>query len=259
MAFVKTRKIRLTYFVLLTIFVVLFLLNLQFFFYENSYENSHSIHNYSSTKKIFEIVDTDMDINVVQCSSENSERFRNFYENTWVYIDAIVNVYLPFTLMFLCSTIIFLSVLRTMGDANNTNKRLIARNLSTMLLSINAMFVLLTGPIVIYLMFEKHRSSQNFPLCEVRANAKYKMIKLLFIILMNANHTGNILVYCLTGTEFRTQLLFVIGKRRQMIEKNSFRPRLGTTNKETNSQTTSRTSSRKQFYCTTPRIRPPNG
>ena len=190
-----------------------------------------------------------MDINVVQCSSENSDEYKEFYRNIWVYIDAIVNVYLPFTLMFLCSTIIFLSVLRTMGDANNSNKRLVARNLSTMLLSINTMFVLLTGPIVLYLMFEKRTFSSGYYECDIKVKAKYKMIKLLFIILMNANHTGNILVYCLTGTEFRTQLLCVICKRENLQSQNSFRRRTETGLRDSVSQT----SSRKQYYYTTSR------
>ena len=250
----KTKKIRLTYSVLFSIFIILFLLNIQFFFYDNSYQIDSIIE--TTTIKVYRIVDTDMDINVVHCSSENNKKYKEFYENIWVYIDAIVNVYLPFTLMFLCSTIIFLSVLRTMGNANNTNKRLIARNLSTMLLSINAMFVLLTGPIVFYLMFEKQTLASDDYRCEVQVRAKYKMIKLLFIILMNANHTGNILVYCLTGTEFRTQLFDVICKRQRLTDNSSLRLQLAILNKDSYSPA-SRTSSRKQFYCATPRLRIP--
>jgi hypothetical protein len=245
----KTRKIRLTYFILISIFLILFLLNIQFLFYNNTYQLSQELNNLSSTHIIYRIVDTDMDINVVQCSSENSEEYKEFYQNIWVYIDAIVNVYLPFTLMFLCSTILFVSVLRTMGDANNSNKRLVARNLSTMLLSINTMFVLLTGPIVFYLMFEKQTFSSGSYECNAKVKAKYKMIKLFFIILMNANHTGNILVYCLTGTEFRTQLFHVLGKHRKLKSTNSLRQRTGTLNRDSPSQT-SRTSSKKQYYCT---------
>jgi hypothetical protein len=243
----KTRNIRLTYFILLIIFLILFLLNIQFLFYNNTYKFPEEI----NSNIIYRIVDTDMDINVVQCSSENLDEYKEFYENIWVYIDAIVNVYLPFTLMFLCSTIIFLNVLRTMNNANNTNKRLVARSLSTMLLSINTMFVLLTGPIVIYLMVEKRTFSSGSYQCDIKIKAKYKMIKLFFIILMNLNHTGNILVYCLTGTEFRTQLLYVIGKNNKLQEQNSIRQRKGIFNKDNISQT----SIRKQYYYTTQRTR----
>ncbi|CAF0769010.1 unnamed protein product [Adineta ricciae] len=250
----KTRNIRLTYFILLVIFLILFLLNVQFLFYNNTYKNAQSIADSPSTSSFYPIVDTDMDINIVHCSSENSDQYKEFYINIWVYIDAIVNVYLPFILMFLCSAIIFISVLRTMGNANNSNKRLVARSLSTMLLSINTMFVLLTGPIVIYLMFEKQTFSSGSYQCDVRAKAKYKMIKLCFIILMNANHTGNILVYCLTGTEFRTQLLYVIGKHNKLQQNNFLKYRTGTLNKDSASPT-SRTSSRKQYYCSPPTVR----
>jgi len=285
----KTHKTRQTYIILITIFFILFMLNIQFLFYDNTYilylqkqqikdfdlfNNSQEfIFPLSSSTIIYRIVDTDMDINVVQCSSEYSDEYQKFYRDVWVYIDAIVNVYLPFTLMFLCSTIIFLSVLRTMGDAHNSNKRLVARNLSTMLLSINAMFVILTAPIVFYLMFEKRTILSKTYQCNMKLKAKYKMIKLLFIILMNANHTGNILVYCLTGTEFRTQLFHVLHtfgcrENSSLIQGHYLAQRTGTfndirrlsavhLNKDSghNQSQTSRTSSRKQYRNTPPSIK----
>ena len=288
----KTHKTCQTYLILLFILSVLFLLNIQFLLYDNTYTLSlqKQQFNYSASFKyeqelipsltasppssIYQIVDTDMDINVVQCSSEYSDDYREFYRGVWVYVDAIVNVYLPFALMFLCSTIIFLNVLRTMGNAHNSNKRLVARNLSIMLLSINAMFVLLTAPIVFYLMFEKRTLTPRINLCDMKIKAKYKMIKLFFIILMNANHTGNILVYCLTGTEFRTQLFHVLhtfGYRQHtsLTRANDLTHRTGTfndcrglsvtiLNKDSmhNQSQTSRTSSRKQYYRnTSPSIR----
>ncbi len=238
----KTRKTRLTYFILSIIFLTLFLLNVQFLFYNNTYQLTDE----TTDPNIYRIVDTDMDINVVQCSSENLDEYKEFYQNIWVYIDAIVNVYLPFTLMFLCSTIIFRSVLRTMGNANNSNKRLVARSLSTMLLSINVMFVLLTAPIVIYLMVEKRTFSSSSYEYDMKVKAKYKMIKLICIILMNANHTGNILVYCLTGTEFRTQLYNVLGKNKNFQEQNSIGQR---------QETSLQTSIRQKYYSTISRSR----
>ncbi|CAF0720205.1 unnamed protein product [Adineta steineri] len=278
----KTRKTRQTYTILILIFLILFLLNVQFLYYDNTYRLSlqkqqskdfnsdESISPSSSSSSTYRIVDTDMDINVVQCSSEYSEVYKKFYSNKWVYIDATVNVYLPFTLMFLCSTIIFVSVVRTMGDAHNSNKRLVARNLSTMLLSINAMFVLLTAPIVFYLMFEKQAFKEEINQCDIQLKAKHKMIKLLFIILMNANHTGNILVYCLTGTEFRTHLFHLLHtygcrKTSRLIRRDYLTSRKGTyndgrrlsaaiLNKDSahNQSQTSRTSSKRHFHRHTP-------
>jgi len=280
----KTRKTRQTYIILISIFLILLLLNIQFLFYENTYIlylqkqqlkdfdvfNDSEEYIFPLSSIIYRIVDTDMDINVVQCSSEYSDEYQKFYRDVWVYIDAIVNVYLPFTLMFLCSTIIFLSVLRTMGDAHNSNKRLVARNLSTMLLSINAMFVLLTAPIVFYLMFEKRTYESRAHLCDTKLKPKHKMIKLLFIILMNANHTGNILVYCLTGTEFRTHLFHVLHSfrcrqnnslirgnylaNRQGIFNESRRLSAANLNKDSahNQSQTSRTSSKKHYQRNSP-------
>ncbi|CAF1616749.1 unnamed protein product, partial [Didymodactylos carnosus] len=233
----KLKKTRLTYIVLLIIFTFLFLLNVQFFFYDNKYSSSkdrkytptqssnygaHSSHyitwhdslsshilsienssNYiihdhltsPPSSSIYHLVDAAIDINVVQCSSEHNIKYRDFYYNVWIYIDATVNVYLPFTLMFLCSIVIFISVVTTMTDAHNSNKRIVAKNLSVMLLSVNTMFALLTAPIVFYLMFEQKRFPSNSILknnCNLRFKAKHKMIKLICILLMNANHTRNI-------------------------------------------------------------------
>ncbi|UJR30851.1 hypothetical protein I4U23_018366 [Adineta vaga] len=271
----KTRKIRQTYAILISIFLILFLLNIHFLFFDNTYvlslqQNNDATRESLTLSSMYRIVDTDMDINVVQCSSEYSDGYKQFYGDVWVYVDATVNVYLPFALMFLCSTIIFLSVLRTMRDAHNSNKRLVARNLSTMLLSINAMFVLLTAPIVFYLMFEKRTFKSEANQCDTKLKARYKMIKLLFIILMNANHTGNILVYCLTGTEFRTHLFHVFHtfgcrKKNSLIQGNYLTNRKGTfnecrrlsgaiLNKDSvhNQSQTSRSSSRKQYQRHTP-------
>jgi hypothetical protein len=133
-----------------------------------------------------------------------------------------------------------------MGNANNSNKRLVARSLSTMLLSINVMFVLLTAPIVIYLMVEKRTFSSSSYEYDMKVKAKYKMIKLICIILMNANHTGNILVYCLTGTEFRTQLYNVLGKNKNFQEQNSIRQ---------GQETSLQTSIRQKYYSTISRSR----
>ena len=241
----NTQNTRVTYMSILIIFLILLVLNVQFLFYNNTYRFRDE-YEYNN-ENIYRIVDTDMDINVVQCSSENHEIYKEFYQHIWVYVDAFINVYLPFLLMFLCSTIIFLSVLRTMGNANNSNKRLVARSLSTMLLSINTMFVLLTGPIVIYLIYEKRTFSTGTYDCDIRVKAKYKMMKLFFIILMNANHTGNILVYCLTGTEFRTQLFYVLGRQQDFPEQNSLRHWSRTISKENQLQT----SLRRQYYYST--------
>jgi hexokinase len=80
----------------------------------------------------------------------------------------------------------------------------------------------------------------------MKVKAKYKMIKLICIILMNANHTGNILVYCLTGTEFRTQLYNVLGKNKNFQEQNSIRQ---------GQETSLQTSIRQKYYSTISRSR----
>ena len=68
---------------------------------------------------------------------------------------------------------------------------------------------------------------------------------------MNANHTSNILVYCLSGTEFRMQLLFVIDKHNKLRAKHILKRPSELSNKENSFQTLSK---KRQLHITTPRI-----
>ena len=83
--------------IIVAIFVILLLLNVQFFFYPNEYE----------------LVEDEKDVNVIYCSPEHIPRYQYFYGNFWVYIDLSVNVLVPFAVMIACSFIIVIGVVRS--------------------------------------------------------------------------------------------------------------------------------------------------
>jgi hypothetical protein len=95
----------------LVIFFLLFLLNVQFFFYPNEFEFQK---------------DQVQDINIIYCSPENIPRYETFYA-FWVYIDLSVNVLIPFFIMIISSIIIIVGVFnstKNMTARGNTQKEI---------------------------------------------------------------------------------------------------------------------------------------
>ena len=76
------------------------------------------------------------------------------------------------------------------------------RNISVMLITINLAFISLTAPIVVFLSIHEYvKTKVNF-----YRNAILILIKILCIILMNVNHSFNIVVYSVTAKEFRSEM-----------------------------------------------------
>ena len=94
------------YHVFVLIFLVLFLLNVQFFFYPNEFSGNP-------------VNETFADVNIIYCSPESIPRFEQFY-NIWVYIDLSVNVLIPFAFMIICSIIIVIGLIQTTKNLSAT-------------------------------------------------------------------------------------------------------------------------------------------
>jgi hypothetical protein len=83
-----------------------------------------------------------------------------------------------------------------------------ARNVSVMLTVNNAVFILLTLPIVVCL-FEIS-SLGGFQAFTFLKKAKVNLVKVICIILMNTNCTINIFVYSIMASEFRRHLFNIL-------------------------------------------------
>ncbi|CAF1156029.1 unnamed protein product [Adineta ricciae] len=157
------------------------------------------------------------DVNVIHCSLENSKEHANLYVY-WVWIDLAMNVFIPFTAMIACTIIIILTLIRSSSRAGSTSARRSRRrrNISVMLITVNLVFIILTAPIVILLsVYEYVKDDTN-----LYRQTVLVLIKVLCIILMNLNHSINIVIYSATAKEFRTEMVnfiqavlyFIIGK-----------------------------------------------
>ena len=95
--------------------------------------------------------------------------------------------------MIACTIIIILTLIRSSTRAGSTSARRSRRrrNISVMLITINLAFISLTAPIVVFLSIHEYvKTKVNF-----YRNAILILIKILCIILMNVNHSFNIVVY----------------------------------------------------------------
>ncbi|CAF1073531.1 unnamed protein product [Rotaria sordida] len=144
-----------------------------------------------------------LDVNIIHCSLENSPEHAKLHF-FWIWIDLLMNVFLPFTAMIACTIIIILTLVRSSTRAGSTSVRRSRRrrNISVMLITVNLVFICLTAPIVIYLSVQ--------PYVKDKKNAYRRLIsiliKILCIILMNLNHSVNIIIYSVTAKEFRSEM-----------------------------------------------------
>ena len=106
--------------------------------------------------------------------------------------------------MIACTIVIILTLVRSSSRAGSTSARRSRRrrNISVMLITVNLVFISLTAPIVIVLSFtEQFQDKSN----DYR-QAVFLLIKTLCIILMNLNHSVNIVIYSVTAKEFRSEM-----------------------------------------------------
>ena len=106
--------------------------------------------------------------------------------------------------MIACTIIIILTLVRSSSRAGSTSARRSRRrrNISVMLITVNLVFISLTAPIVIFLsIYEYAKDESNYYRQTILI-----LIKIFCIILMNLNHSVNIIIYSITAKEFRTEM-----------------------------------------------------
>jgi hypothetical protein len=214
-------------YIVIIIGVCLFFINIQFLFYPNEY---------TKTLNKTQIVE---DVNVIYCSPEYStnQKLQKYYTNVWVHFDLSLNVLVPFAIMILSSFIIITRVRKNEKNLENQRKRSIlqtsnflvkssnnghcstsegsrkksvapnnskARNISTMLVTNNFLFISLTLPIVVFLSIAPAITDEDE--CANR-RAKLRLGKIICILLMNINCVINIFLYSIMASQFRRELI----------------------------------------------------
>ena len=107
--------------------------------------------------------------------------------------------------MIACTIIIILTLVRSSSRAGSTSARRSRRrrNISVMLITVNLVFISLTAPIVIFLSLSEYLRDES----NQYRQAVLVLIKICCIILMNLNHSVNIIIYSVTAKEFRSEMV----------------------------------------------------
>ena len=107
--------------------------------------------------------------------------------------------------MIACTIIIILTLVRSSNRAGSTSARRSRRrrNISVMLITVNLVFISLTAPIVIFLSVSGYFQDKN----DIYRQTVLVLIKIICIILMNLNHSVNIIIYSTTAKEFRSEMV----------------------------------------------------
>ncbi|XP_071086120.1 cysteinyl leukotriene receptor 1-like [Haliotis cracherodii] len=112
-----------------------------------------------------------------------------------------------------------ISVISTQSNNNNNNNNTKARSacpksshLTVMLLSVNCLFLLLTSPIVVYMIgFGTWREDPD-PQTEARLHLSWCLVNLL----QYTNNAAHFFLYCLTGPRFRRELLRMMSPKNKV-------------------------------------------
>lgn len=133
-----------------------------------------------------------------ECVYTNPE----FFQNGWGYIDLVSFSLLPAAIMIPCNSVILVIFNKsTMTHQKGRNSK--SRSLTVMLLSLNVIFVITTLPIsiVFFVPWGEWGTPQY---------ADSELAWTIFSLLQYAGSACTFLVYCITGSKFREELLALL-------------------------------------------------
>ena len=157
---------------------------------------------------------------------EINEDYRNFFNVSWPWIDFCAFCFIPFTVLVIGNALILFKVLKSHrkvksrvvpsihsgNRATATSKHVSKQSsMTAMLFTLNVVFLLSTSPISIY--------NIGYPYWSENVSA-HKIAQLDFWwaivnMLMYMNNSLNFLLYCLSGTKFRREVVQIFCSWRQ--------------------------------------------
>lgn len=128
----------------------------------------------------------------------------------WNMFDTLVYAIIPFVITFLCSIIIIVQVCRRrrstviLGGTFHRNRDLLPSHdqLSSLLISINIIFIVMTGPFNICLVIQS--IVEHFFVKSSVSTKIFLRFNEYLSLLQNAYHAISFLFYCVIGNKFRT-------------------------------------------------------
>ena len=148
-----------------------------------------------------------------------SERYGQFFNSVWVLEDMAVAVFLPFACLLASNTVLVRKVGQSLREARDNlaegrsdpfasrDKKL--SSITITLIATSVAFLLLTSPIVVYMIWYGTLASDS--LHDVRLRAINVLASDASLVLWYTNLGINFYLYCLTGARYRAEFVRLFG------------------------------------------------
>ena len=148
-----------------------------------------------------------------------SEKYGQFFNSVWVWVDMVVAVFLPFACLLVTNTVLIRKVGQSLREARDSlaegrsdpfasrDKKLSSMTIT--LIATSVAFLLLTSPIVVYMIWYGTLASDA--LNDVRLRATNDLASNASLVLWYTNLGINFYLYCLTGARYRAEFVRLFG------------------------------------------------
>ena len=162
----------------------------------------------------------DMEPLFPSCAATN-EDYRYFFQNIWPLVDSTVYCFVPCSLIIIGNSLLIYKMKHKTSHAPNFElerccfggkfRKRKTQSLIPLIFTLNTVFVLTTAPISIY------QVALNFThVSDIETHSLEHIKQLLYwtilLMAMFLNHSINCLLYCLTGSKFRRQVMMLFCK-----------------------------------------------
>lgn len=137
-----------------------------------------------------------------------------FVQFVWYWIDGILYAILPITFLLVFNGLIIFAIRRssrkqqelTNGTGNGSENHTHQRQITTMLLTASAIFIILILPNCIFFLVKEHWTWRETS----SGIAQYYLVYQIIFLLSDLSHAVNFYLYCLSGRKFRQKFFQLV-------------------------------------------------
>ncbi|XP_041361710.1 probable G-protein coupled receptor 139 [Gigantopelta aegis] len=160
-----------------------------------------------------ELIDVVKDNVTSKKCTQTDEHYRHFLYDIFPWIDLCIYCLIPFSIQIVGNCLIIgkivlnarrmSAVMKNQNEKENRKRQV--SSMTVMLLTLNAVFLLCTSPVSVYIIYIGYWKLQNINY----QSRSTDLMWVLSICLMYFNNSFNFLFYCLSGKRFRSELKHV--------------------------------------------------
>jgi len=154
------------------------------------------------------------------CAPVNEE-YAKFFFTVWTWIDLCKFSLIPFVILAAGNVLIVFKLVQSRRkvkkDASNSESRSASKakqsNMSVLLVCLNFVFIICTLPVCVYFIGEAYWIPQDVPRNVQQQDPWWALVN----IMLYTNNTSNFILYILTGSRFREEVIKLFTFRRRNV------------------------------------------